>query len=34
MDDWTIDLMLGDCLEMLKELPDNSEARIMAAKDS
>jgi hypothetical protein len=25
MDDWTIDLMLGDCLEMLKELPDSSE---------
>ena len=24
MDDWTIDLMLGDCLEMLKDLPDNS----------
>jgi hypothetical protein len=24
MDDWTIDLMLGDCLDMLKELDDNS----------
>jgi hypothetical protein len=24
MDGWTIDLMLGDCLEMLKELDDNS----------
>ena len=24
MDDWAIDLMLGDCLEMLKELPDSS----------
>jgi DNA modification methylase len=24
MDDWTIDLMLGDCLDMLKDLDDNS----------
>jgi site-specific DNA-methyltransferase (adenine-specific) len=24
MDDWTIDLMLGDCLEMMGEIEDGS----------